>query len=384
MKVLRRTVLKDDYLDDEESLLAYSYDASGAEGKPTVVVKPRHAEQLRRILVLANQYRLSIVPRGSGTGVRAGAVCKEGVIVDMRGFDSISNYDKQRKTIDVGTGVTYRKLSDALAKLGMRFPLEPLNENATIGGLAAVNHITEESFKYGDWHELVEQVECFDGLGRFNILKGEDVSKVVGWEGATGVLVKLRLKLVKEFSPTVDTIQVDGFGEAMAEATKAMVKKPLAIEYLDPLSAEACGLSQEEHLLVAYDDDKGSYKREAAEKMWRARKKLNQRLWNDGFVYEVEATLEEDRLQAFAKKCHAAHLPCYGHLGMGILMTGVKTRREAERFRNNVVALGGTPGGKQGYGRAAKAYAPTDVKKQLLRLKEERDYNHVLNPGVIA
>lgn len=380
MKQFRRFVPLNRYLADEESLLAYSYDASGAEGKPALVLKPEDPEQVRRILLHANQHHFPIVPRGAGTGTRAGAIKKGGVILDLRGFKRITNLDHQRRTIDVGAGVTIKHLQSVLATKGFSFPLIPANPAATVGGLAAINHPTEESFKYGDWLDLVESVRSFDGLGRYHTLK--EVEKVVGWEGSTGIILSLRLKIVPKQPYTVDLLPVENVEEAL-KVGEVNASDALAIEYLDEESAAHLQLPRKPHLLLLYENDKGSYKGERAGALYRARKELPFRYFQEGYQKEIEATLPKKTLPSFVAWCRKEGYVCYGHLGLGILLTVVKTRAAEERFRNNVIAQGGKPVGKYGFGRVAATYATEDVKKRLRRLKEERDYRTILNPGVI-
>jgi len=385
-RALRRMVALEDYFEDEETRRAYSYDASGAEGLPAVIVRPRHNEQLRRILVHANRYKLKVIPRGSGTGTRAGAVRKDALIIDMRGFDTITRLDTQLHTVDVGAGVTVAALARALEKKGYHFPLVPANSVATIGGLAATNHVTEESQLFGDWNDLVERAESFDGLGRFHTSKGKELDKVLGKEGTTGVLVTLRLKITKQRARTLDVFEVDNPSAALSHVERlSHMRGVLSIEYLDAAASQLLGLDKEEHLLVAYTSDAGGYKDIVkVESLLAARKRLTSTLWSQGYTHEIEASLEEEQIERFAARCKQAGQPCYGHIGLGIMLTAAKDTKAAESFRNGLVSIGAMVGGKHGYGRLLHDYVPDQVRKDVRKLKEERDYNEVLNPGVIV
>ncbi len=381
-RLLRRMVDPGDYAADEESLLAYSYDASGLEGRPLAVLKPRDEEQLRRILVHANQYRLPVVPRGAGTGIRGGCVKEGAVVLDMRHFATIERLDTQRHTVDVGAGVTVRELNAALAKRGYRFPLVPEDEEATIGGLASQNHVTEESFLVGDYHDVVEQAACFDALGRHHLLKDADLSKGIGTEGVASVLLTLRVKVLPTHKLTADVFPAKDATAALDALDGLPKKGVLLAEYLD---AEAARLLKLEGpcLLVAYANDGGSYKdKEYVETLLSKRKGLEKTLWAKGLAVE-EAALTREQLPAFLGLCEKERWVCFGHLGGGILLAAVE-RTERETFWNKVIALGALPGGKQGFGRLKREYVPQDVKKMLLKLKEERDYNNILNPGVLV
>lgn len=382
----RRTVAFEDYLDDAASLAAYSYDASGKEARPSLVLRPRNEEQLRRILVLANQHRVAVVPRGSATGTRGGATGDGVLLLDMRGFDRITRLDPQLATVDVEAGVTFSQLQERLAPHGFRFPLAVANGEATLGGLAAINHVTEESLGYGDLLERTVQAELFDGLGRFQTLKGDDLRKVLGWEGTTGILVRLRLKVAPTPTRrTLDIHEVASPTEALHHAALAAAKHPFLTEYVDAQCASLLGLAAKPHVIIGYEGDVGAYKDQVkVEELLAARKRLGHRLWGEGFPIEEEATLEEEQVERFVARCESAGWPCYGHLAIGVLSASLRDEKERERFLNGVVSIGATPGGKWGYGRVKRPYAPTEMKRLLVRLKEERDYNLILNPGVLS
>jgi FAD/FMN-containing dehydrogenase len=383
-RAYKRMLFAEDYLDDEESLLAYSYDASGLERKPMLILKPREEEQLRRIIVHATTARHKLIARGAGTGMRGGTLCEEAIIIDMRHFDTITRLDKQRHTIDVGAGVTVRELDRALKKHGYFFPLEAGIKNATIGGLAALNQVMASSFRYGDYLELVEQVEIFDGLGRHHTLKGEAVAQVLGLEGATGIITKLRIKVTKEQVESLNILQVDSAEAAVRSLTQAINDKVIFLEYLDQLSSALLGLPKERHLIIGYVDTSGEIQDDARiSEVIEKRRILQKLLWNEGFLFTEEVTLDEEQVARFITSCEKRSLPCYGHLGLGIMITQLVSSSDRPSFWADTVALGALPAGKYGYGRLKEKYVPTTLKKRVLTLKESRDYKETLNPGVL-
>ncbi|MCD6125686.1 MAG: FAD-binding oxidoreductase [Thaumarchaeota archaeon] len=61
---------------EEEKILGYLYDQTPDPMKPepskdVVVVKPKNAEEVSKILLVANKYRMPVFPRGGGTGLAA-------------------------------------------------------------------------------------------------------------------------------------------------------------------------------------------------------------------------------------------------------------------------------------------------------------------------
>ncbi len=377
MDRLFQRIVRERFLNDEESLRAYSYDG-GLEAAPRFVLKPRSEEELRRLLVLANQYRAPIVPRGGGTGLRGGTVKEGGVIVDLRLFSTV-RVDRQRGVADVGAGVPVQKLNRLLAREGLAFPLVPESPAATIGGMAAVNMVTEESFRHGDFLELVEQAECFDGVGRFLTLKGGELARVIGKEGATAIITRLRVRLTRLAPYSLDVVETSN---PLADAARLAREELLALEYLCPRSSRALGLPEKEHLFALREGERGRRRGGEARSLWEARKRLVARLWEGGFTLVEEASLGEEAVSRFLRLCRELGAPCYGHLGIGVLTAQLSSG--ADSFRARVVALGGRPAGKHGYGRVKAAYAPEGLRREVSKIKESWDYNKVLNPGLFA
>lgn len=383
-KSFRRMVAQEDYFDDQESLRAYSYDASGFCAMPEAIVRPKTIDQLRRIILHANQHRIPLIPRGAGTGTRGGAIMEGGVIVDMRNFATLEKLDRQLQTITVGAGVPIGRLNQTLKTYGYYIPMQSQSPIATIGGLAAKNAAGLFSFKYGDMSELVQEVECFDGLGRFSVLKGDSINKAVGKEGTTAIIVKLKIKVAKIEKITLSLIEVDNIDDALNEAKQLEDETLIAIEYCDEKVSELLHIGEKKHLLCIYESDAGNIKdEEKANNILKKREQLSKLLYGEGFTTIEAVTIDENNIESFANYCQKHKLPCYGHLGIGIIYTHLHTIQDRQSFWNSVVAIGGTPAGIEGFGRIAVNYVPEKIKREVRVLKEERDYNEILNPGVL-
>src|SRR5258706_14199189 len=75
LRKLEEIVGHDNVQNSLESRIAYSYDATAMKPHlPEAVVRPSNAEEISRIVTLANEEHFSIVPRGSGTGLSGGAL----------------------------------------------------------------------------------------------------------------------------------------------------------------------------------------------------------------------------------------------------------------------------------------------------------------------
>jgi len=116
---------------DASTLERYSRDGSfTVPMKPRLVVKVKSAEEVQRIVKLANETGTPLVPVSStGPGQRGDTVpsVPEAVIVDLSGMKHILSVNRQQRIAVVEPGVTYGGLNAALAKEGLEFsmPLAP-------------------------------------------------------------------------------------------------------------------------------------------------------------------------------------------------------------------------------------------------------------------
>ena len=59
------------FTDQIEELVPYSYDASMNVHRPDAAVWPESTDQIAKIVALANEYKIPVVPRGAGTSLAA-------------------------------------------------------------------------------------------------------------------------------------------------------------------------------------------------------------------------------------------------------------------------------------------------------------------------
>jgi len=64
-----------------EDRKCYSYDGRVDGAIPDLIVYPASAEDVSRILVLANKYRFPVIPRGAGSGLTGGSVPVNGGVI---------------------------------------------------------------------------------------------------------------------------------------------------------------------------------------------------------------------------------------------------------------------------------------------------------------
>jgi FAD/FMN-containing dehydrogenase/Fe-S oxidoreductase len=152
-----RGVFKGDLLFDDLSRALYSTDASIFQIQPEGVVVPRNEDDVCTLVRYAVEHRLTLIPRGAGSGV-AGESLGAGIVVDMsRYFRTIA--DVGTDTVRVQPGVTCRELNSQLARHGRRFAPDPASgAQCTIGGMLANNASGSRALRHGYTRDHLEQL----------------------------------------------------------------------------------------------------------------------------------------------------------------------------------------------------------------------------------
>lgn len=127
--------------DDPEILEEYSKDQSFARPiKPRYVVKPKNAEEVKRIVQWANETLTPLIPVSSGPPhFRGDTVPSTGgaVIIDLSRMKKIIRIDRRNKVALVEPGVTFSELQPELAKEGLRLPMPlcPRASKSVVGSM---------------------------------------------------------------------------------------------------------------------------------------------------------------------------------------------------------------------------------------------------------
>src|SRR4030043_1630575 len=134
-----------------EDLICYGFDASGLEAFPSAVVWPANTEEGVKVIKYAYEDNISLVPRGAGTGMTAGAVPSNGaVILSFEKMNRILEIDSENFDVLCEPGLINGKLQRELKWMGLFYPPDPASMNfCTIGGNVAENAGGPRAVKYG-------------------------------------------------------------------------------------------------------------------------------------------------------------------------------------------------------------------------------------------
>jgi glycolate oxidase len=421
----------DNLLTQPEDLCCYAYDATSLKYLPEAVAFPANAQEISRILSLANEHYFPVVPRGTGTGTTGGALPVAGglVLVTSR-LNRILEIDADNFVAVVEPGVITGRLKAEVEKYGLYYPPDPSSANfCTIGGNVAECAGGAAAVRYGVTRDYVLGLsvvlptgEMIDtGVRTAKGVVGYDITRLlVGSEGTLGVITRVILRLVTK--PAARQTLLAGFADLeVAARTVGRILQarlaPTALEFLDrstlncvrrelpiqlPEEIQALLLIEVDghpHDVEERCDKIGAFCREAgaalillaqndqeAEKLWHARKVINpaafrlkpNKISEDVVVPITHIPALVAGVQEIARRDGLLIL-CFGHAGDGNIHVNIMYDRqkapEAQAAENAVEEIfflvrsfQGTLSGEHGIGITKAPYLHLELSDAVIAL----------------
>jgi glycolate oxidase len=182
--------------------------------RPDVVVRPKSADQVRRVVRFAVKAGVPIVPRGAATWGFGGAVpTNGGIVFDLQGLSEIT-VDRDTMTVTAGAGAIWWDVKDLAERRGFMLPAYPTSApGSTVGGWINTGGVGVGSYKYGGIERQVRALRVVLPNGELVRLgfdrvipnsSGYDLkSLIIGSEGTLGVVTEATLELV----PAPETVR---------------------------------------------------------------------------------------------------------------------------------------------------------------------------------
>ncbi len=432
-------------LTQKEDLIPYSFDGTAAlQQMPGVVGFAATAEQVGKVLQLANQNRIPVVTRGSGTGLSGGSLpVPDCLVLCLAKMDKVLELDRANLTLLAEAGATTQAISDAAGAAGLFYPPDPGSMKiSTIGGNVAENSGGLRGLKYGITRNYVMGLEVVLADGQVLWTGNKCVKDVAGYsmkdlfigsEGTLGVITRVLLRLLPKPGAKKTLLATFGQMDQAAQTVSDIIAAriiPCTLEFLDrttihcvedfakvglPLDCEAL-------LLMESDGHPAAVAEEAAQMEAIARQNgaLEVRVAKD----EAEATrLATARRSAFSALARVApttiledatvprselakmirfvdslarkyglRIGTFGHMGDGNLHPTFLTdernademHRVEEAFREifaEAIRLGGTITGEHGVGVSKKSFLPKFAGDGQMRAM--RELRRALDPNGI-
>jgi glycolate oxidase len=243
---LRDAVGAEEVLDDPLALRIYARDASVIEGSCALVAFPRSVEHVRACLRVAADHGLSIVPRGSGTGLAGGSTpIGDALVVVTTKMNAIREVRPEDRLAWVEPGVHNLDLGADVRPLGLTYAPDPSSQQTcSIGGNVSTNAGGPHCLAYGVTNAHVLALEIVLPDGSVEVLGAEGPSfagldlrgVVVGSEGTLGIVTAVCVRLMP-LPPVVRTMLLDFTSIEDCAATVSDIIAsgvvPAAVEMMD-------------------------------------------------------------------------------------------------------------------------------------------------------
>ena len=136
---LREIVGEKNVLTEEEKIEAYSHDETPAEEyghMPEVVLTPNSAEEISKIMKLANRELIPVTPSGARSGLSGGAIPDHGgIVISIENMDEVVEIDYDNLMMVLEPGVITNSVNEMLEDSGLFFAGYPMSvETCYLGG----------------------------------------------------------------------------------------------------------------------------------------------------------------------------------------------------------------------------------------------------------
>ncbi len=200
---------------DSKTLEKYSRDASLLTVRPEVVVHPKNADDVKRIVSYVLEHKkanpaLSITGRSAGTDMGGGPL-NESIILDFTTHFKFEKVDIENLTAIVEPGVFYRDFEvDTLPK-HISFPVYPASKQmAALGGMIMNNAAGEKTLGYGQVREFVDSVSMVLSDGNeytFGKLNKSELSEKKAQQDFEGEIYRNMFDLVSKNDAVIKNAQ---------------------------------------------------------------------------------------------------------------------------------------------------------------------------------
>ena len=210
-----RGIFRDDVLARE----LYSEGAGIARCVPAAVAVPADSSDLRELVRWARRAGYSLMARGSGSGMAAGAI-GPGIAVDLSQRKAIGAVDLVERRIRVDAGAVRADVEAIANAAGLRLPVDPSSSAfCTIGGMTAANAAGARTLRYGSMRAWVTGIECvFDDGSMAWIRRDEPLPMNIPAVARLAQTMQLIAQISKPESFTHAGVRKESSGYAIAKS----------------------------------------------------------------------------------------------------------------------------------------------------------------------
>jgi glycolate oxidase len=409
--------------------ITHSFDATQQQALPDVVVHPANAEEISRIVRLANAENMPLLPRGAGSGFTGGSLpIRGGIVLVLTRMNRILEIDTDNLIAVVEPGVVTGRLQTEVERLGLFYPPDPASKDfSTLGGNIAECAGGPRCVKYGVTRDYVLGLEVVTPTGEIIHTGGRTMKNVVGYdltrlfvgsEGTLGIVTRIILRLLPKPEARKTMLvafeSIDGAARAVSAIIRGKII-PAALEFMDASAIDCVRnattldlpLACRAVLIIEVDGDREILDNQArkitaiirpmgvletrvaetseeSEAIWKVRRsvspslrKLNPHKFNEDIVVPRSRVPEMIRsLEAISNR-YGVPIVNFGHAGDGNIHVNVMVNLEEPGMREKVqealneifrttVDLGGSVSGEHGIGTAKAPYIGMELDQATL------------------
>ncbi len=163
IKKLEDIVGENHVLKTDDMLEKYSKDETiGLQAWPDAAVRVRSADEVSRVLRLANEYSIPVTPRGLGTSLSGGSVpINGGIVLSMERMDQLLEIDQENLMAVTEPGIITAELHRLVEEQGCFYPPDPASKDScSIGGNVAEGSGGPRAVRYGTTKDYVCGLEA--------------------------------------------------------------------------------------------------------------------------------------------------------------------------------------------------------------------------------
>jgi glycolate oxidase len=424
IQILAEIVGRENVSTEKADLLCYSYDATQQKFRPEVVIFPLRAEEISRVMRLANDEKIPVFPRGAGSGFTGGSLpTSGGIVLSTERMNRIIAIDSENLVATVEPGVVTEQFQLEVEKLGLFYPPDPASlKFSTLGGNVAECAGGPRCVKYGVTKDFIIGLEIITPQGDIITTGGPTMKGVVGYdltklicgsEGTLGIISKIIIKLLPlpEAKQTMLVLfdSIDGAARAVSAIIGNKII-PTTLEFMDGRTIDcvrqATGLQVPEAaravLIIEVDGDREFLTKQAqkiaaiiqplgvvetriattpaeSEALWQIRRsvsaslrKVNPDKFNEDICVPRSKVPDMIRKVDAISEKYGIPIVNFGHAGDGNIHVNVmidkkvagaaeKAEKAIEEVFRGALELGGTMSGEHGVGIAKAPYIPLEI-----------------------
>jgi FAD/FMN-containing dehydrogenase len=180
---------------------------------PLAIALPSSVEEVRAIVLWANEENVAVVPSGGRTGLSGGAVAANGeLVLSLERMNRVLDFDAVDRALTVQAGIALEAVHNAAREHGLVYPVDfAARGSCSIGGNIATNAGGIRVIRYGNTREWIAGLKVVTGAGDVLELNraliknssGYDLRQLmIGSEGTLGIVVEATLRLTDPPPPT--------------------------------------------------------------------------------------------------------------------------------------------------------------------------------------